>query len=83
MQADLGKNVRRVYCIHKCGWHRDITEDLTWMSRIVDHPEYGQVIEADLVQLDLKNHNCMKYAEVRAKFRRNQNERNGRYRGSR
>lgn len=75
MQVDPGKNVKRIYCGNRCGWHRDYTDTVEWLNQLVDHPIYGQIIEADLVQLDIKGHNCLRNYEIVAKFRRYQRER--------
>lgn len=67
--------IHTIPCPRKCGWFRDWTERPGWDEEIVDHLIYGPVTEKELVQLDVRNHDCTEShnASIRLNKRRREN----------
>lgn len=62
-------NVTRIKCPKNCGWYREYSEGDHYENRRIDHPLYGPISNWTLVQLDIKNHDCIEAAN--AKLRAN------------
>lgn len=56
----------------RCGWKRFSGTGMEWAAKILDHMEYGEVRNDQLVKLDIRDHNCSQHlaAGLRAETRR-------------
>lgn len=62
--------IQRIECARKCGWFREYTASPEWSAKVVDHPLYGPIPELELVQLDVRTHECVEYHNSLVRLRR-------------
>lgn len=63
------------HCPWGCGWTRSWSTRTELLDQIIDHPIYGEIMQRDLIDLDIRLHNCRTYAIAVNKYRRAFNDR--------
>lgn len=68
-EENYGHPVRKINCARGCGWYRAYTDTWAWKTRVIDHPQWGEVTGEQAVQKDVFHHDCVAFLEARARFR--------------
>jgi hypothetical protein len=67
--------IERIKCPRKCGWYREFRNERWWMDQVITHPVYGLVTGQQLVQLDVRNHDCTEAANAKVRAQKRVRER--------
>lgn len=64
----LALRTNSIQCPHKCGWQRSWT--IANEQKVIDHPLYGPTKTIEVVQLDIRSHDCTEYHNAIVRIRR-------------